>query len=87
MLAETDLRLPEQFGAIIIKRGDGYPVRLRDVGRVERGPLDERVSRALQRQAAPSRSASSSRRSPTRWTSPRRARGAAATSTTICPTA
>jgi multidrug efflux pump len=44
VLAETDLRLPEQFGAIIIRQVDGYPVRLRDVGRAERGPLDERVS-------------------------------------------
>jgi multidrug efflux pump len=44
VLAETDLRVPEQFGAIIIKQAGGYPIRLRDVGRAERGPLDERVS-------------------------------------------
>lgn len=44
VLAETDLRLPDQFGAIIVKQVAGYPVRLRDVGRAERGPLDERVS-------------------------------------------
>ena len=44
VLAETDLRLPDQFGAIVIKQVSGYPVRLRDVGRVERGPLDERIS-------------------------------------------
>ena len=44
VLAQTDLRVPEQFGAIIIKQVSGYPVRLRDVGRTERGPLDERGS-------------------------------------------
>jgi multidrug efflux pump len=44
VLSETDLRLPEQFGAIILKEVAGYPVRLRDVARIERGPLDERVS-------------------------------------------
>lgn len=44
VLAETDLRLPDQFGAVIVKQVNGYPVRLRDVGRAERGPLDERVS-------------------------------------------
>jgi multidrug efflux pump len=44
VLSETDLRLPEQFGAVIIKDADGYPVRLRDVARVELGPVDERVS-------------------------------------------
>jgi len=31
----TDLNRPEEFGAIIIKQVRGYPVRLRDVGRVE----------------------------------------------------
>lgn len=44
VLSETDLRLPEQFGAIIIKDESGYPVRLRDVARVELGPVDERVA-------------------------------------------
>jgi multidrug efflux pump len=33
--ARTDLNRPEEFGAIIIKQVRGYPVRLRDVGRVE----------------------------------------------------
>lgn len=32
--ARTDLNRPEEFGAIIIKQVRGYPVRLRDVGRV-----------------------------------------------------
>jgi multidrug efflux pump len=44
VLAETDLRLPDQFGAIVVKQVSGFPVRLRDVARVERGPLEERVS-------------------------------------------
>jgi len=44
VLSETDLRTPEQFGAIIIREVNGYPVRMRDVARVEVGPLDERVS-------------------------------------------
>jgi len=44
VLSETDLRLPEQFGAIIIKEVTQYPVRVRDVGRVELGPVDERVA-------------------------------------------
>ncbi|TXL73945.1 efflux RND transporter permease subunit [Vineibacter terrae] len=44
VLAETDLRVPEQFGAIIIREVSGYPVRLRDVGRAELGAADERVS-------------------------------------------
>ncbi|HEX6959387.1 MAG TPA: efflux RND transporter permease subunit [Ferrovibrio sp.] len=44
VLSETDLRTPDQFGAIIVREVNGYPVRLRDVGRVEVGPLDERVS-------------------------------------------
>ncbi len=44
VLAETDLRLSDEFGAIIVKQVGDYPVRLRDLARVERGPLDERVS-------------------------------------------
>src|SRR5690606_41514956 len=44
VLSETDLRLPDQFGAVIIKDESGYPVRLRDVARVELGPVDERVA-------------------------------------------
>jgi multidrug efflux pump len=44
VLAETDLRVPEQFGAIIVKQVAGYPIRLRDIGRAERGPQDERVA-------------------------------------------
>ena len=44
VLSETDLRLPDQFGAIIIKDASGYPVRMRDLARIELGPVDERVA-------------------------------------------
>jgi len=44
VLSETDLRTADQFGAIIVREVNGYPVRVRDVGRAEVGPLDERVS-------------------------------------------
>jgi multidrug efflux pump len=42
VLAETDLRTPEQFNNLIITEARGYPVRLRDVGRAELGAQDER---------------------------------------------
>lgn len=42
VLSETDLRVPDEFAAIILRENDGYLVRLRDVGRVEIAPRDER---------------------------------------------
>jgi len=42
VLTETDLRTPAQFNDLIITESRGYPVRLKDVGRAELGPLDER---------------------------------------------
>jgi multidrug efflux pump len=42
VLSETDLRTPEEFDRLIIREVNGYPVRLRDVGRAELGPQDER---------------------------------------------
>lgn len=42
VLMQTDLRTPEQFDKIILRHVDGYPIRLRDVGRAELGPADER---------------------------------------------
>jgi multidrug efflux pump len=42
VLAETDLRTPEQFNSLIITEARGYPVRLRDIGRAELGAQDER---------------------------------------------
>ena len=43
VVAETDLQKPEQFSQIIIANVGGYPVRIRDVGAVAVGALDERV--------------------------------------------
>ncbi|MDH5708733.1 MAG: efflux RND transporter permease subunit, partial [Hylemonella sp.] len=40
--SSTDLARPEQFGAIVIRTVNGYPVRLRDVARVEEGTASER---------------------------------------------
>jgi multidrug efflux pump len=46
VVAETDVRTPEQFNAIIVANVGGYPVRVRDVGTAYIGPVDERsVSR------------------------------------------
>ena len=42
VLSRTGLTTPEQFGRIVVKDAQGFPVRLRDVGRVEIGPEDER---------------------------------------------
>jgi multidrug efflux pump len=42
VLAETDLREPEQFEAIIVKETDSFLVRLGDVARVELGPDSSR---------------------------------------------
>jgi len=42
VLSESDLRSPEQFNQLIVREVNGYPVRLRDVGRAELGPQDER---------------------------------------------
>lgn len=42
VLSESDLRTPEQFERLIVREVNGYPVRLRDIGRAELGPQDER---------------------------------------------
>jgi multidrug efflux pump subunit AcrB len=42
VVTETDLRTPEEFNALIIRQSNGYPVRLRDIGRAEFGAEDER---------------------------------------------
>jgi multidrug efflux pump len=42
VLSESDLRTPEQFSRLIVREVNGYPIRLRDVGRAELGPQDER---------------------------------------------
>ncbi|MBI4194664.1 MAG: efflux RND transporter permease subunit [Betaproteobacteria bacterium] len=42
VLSESDLRTPEQFNRLIVREVKGYPVRLKDLGRAELGPQDER---------------------------------------------
>ncbi|MGH6792097.1 MAG: efflux RND transporter permease subunit [Methyloceanibacter sp.] len=42
VLAETDLRTPQQFNDLIIKDANSYLIRLSDVGYAEVGALDER---------------------------------------------
>lgn len=42
--ARTDLNSPEEFGAIVVRQVAGYPVRLRDLGRVEVGAEEARSS-------------------------------------------
>lgn len=43
VVAETDVRTPEQFNNIIVANVGGYPVRVRDVGNAAIGPVDERT--------------------------------------------
>jgi multidrug efflux pump len=40
--SQTDLVRPAQFGEIVVRNVNGFPVRIRDVARVEEGPADER---------------------------------------------
>ncbi|GAB3492522.1 efflux RND transporter permease subunit [Curvibacter fontanus] len=42
--SNTDLIKPAQFGEIVIKTVNGFPVKLRDVARIEEGAADERTS-------------------------------------------
>jgi multidrug efflux pump len=42
VLSRTGLVTPEQFERIVVKDVDGFPVRMRDLARVEVGPQDER---------------------------------------------
>ena len=44
VVANTDLKTPEEFGAAVVKTVSGYPVRIRDLGRVEIGAAEERSS-------------------------------------------
>ena len=43
VLSQTDLQTPAEFEAIVIRDVSGYPVRIRDIGRVNVAPVDERV--------------------------------------------
>ncbi|MDR1063511.1 MAG: efflux RND transporter permease subunit [Azoarcus sp.] len=45
VVAHTDLADPAQFGAVVVRQAatpDGYPVRLRDIGRIEVAPANLR---------------------------------------------
>lgn len=42
VLSETDMRSVGQFENLILRQENGYPVRLKDVARVELGPEEER---------------------------------------------
>ncbi|MDH5287870.1 MAG: efflux RND transporter permease subunit [Betaproteobacteria bacterium] len=43
VVAETDLTTPEQFAGIVVANVGGYPVRVRDLGTVAVGAIDERT--------------------------------------------
>ncbi len=43
VLAETDLKTPDEFNNLIVKEAPGYLVRLSDIGRAELGARDERI--------------------------------------------
>jgi multidrug efflux pump len=43
VVAETDLTTPEQFAGIVVANVGGYPVRVRDLGSVAVGAIDERT--------------------------------------------
>ncbi len=45
--SQTDLSRPSQFSDVIIKNANGFPVRIRDVGRVEEAAADERSGSRL----------------------------------------
>lgn len=42
--SQTDLVRPSQFGEIVVKNVAGFPVKIRDVARVQEAPADERSS-------------------------------------------
>ena len=50
--SQTNLIRPAQFGEIVVKTVNGFPVRVRDVARVEEGAADERTAVRLNGRAA-----------------------------------
>jgi multidrug efflux pump len=50
--SETGLVRPEQFGEVVIRSVNGFPVKVRDVARVEEGAADERSGVRLNGRAA-----------------------------------
>jgi len=43
VVSSTDLQTPEQFSNVVVANVNGYPVRIKDVAKVEVGAADERV--------------------------------------------
>lgn len=43
VLSQTDLATPEEFGAIIVRDASSYPIRIRDIAKVEFAPASDRV--------------------------------------------
>ncbi len=52
VLSQTDLQTPAQFESIVVRDVAGYPVRIRDLGRVQVAPADERVIARFQGNSA-----------------------------------
>ncbi len=50
--SRTDLLTPEQFAAVVVRTVNGFPVRLRDVARIEEGAADERSAVRLNGRSA-----------------------------------
>jgi multidrug efflux pump len=50
--SQTNLLTPAQFGAIVVKTSNGFPVRLHDVARIEEGAADERSAVRLNGRSA-----------------------------------
>ena len=50
--SQTDLIRPGQFGDIVIRNVNGFPVKIRDVAQVREGPADERSAVRLNGQSA-----------------------------------
>ncbi|MCG2593269.1 efflux RND transporter permease subunit [Ramlibacter sp. XY19] len=45
--SQTDLVKPAQFGEIVVKNVNGFPVKIRDIARVQEGAADERSAARL----------------------------------------
>ncbi|MBC7378738.1 MAG: efflux RND transporter permease subunit, partial [Burkholderiaceae bacterium] len=50
--SQTDLVRPAQFGDIVIKSVNGFPIKVRDVARVQEGAADERSAARLNSRSA-----------------------------------
>ncbi|HYD78058.1 efflux RND transporter permease subunit [Ramlibacter sp.] len=50
--SQTDLVTPAQFGEIVVRNVNGFPVKIRDVARVEEAPADERSGMRLNGRSA-----------------------------------